>query len=293
MPHCLDTISPQIHRIGQGTFNQWTGPRRVIYDHELLLISSGECRTYIDGDVFTCHANDYIIKQPGVPHSSIQSSKSPVTFHWIHFDWDYHDSIKNTNNSLTCYLPGKPNLSLIRHAPEEVPKEWLHGAIHTPANSFQLFSRINERWNFGTPRERSSCRALMLELLIELLGEQTNYFPASKQTSAKHHRAEKIRSMLNRIIEQPTTEKLSLETQLSSLGYSYTHLCRIFKSTYGISPVTYLNNLRLERACMLLQDTELHITEIGERVGIANPAYFSRLFTKYIGKSPRDYRSTH
>ena len=291
MPHFLDTISPQVHRVGSGRFRQWTGPRRIIYDHELLLISEGECRTDVEGERVVSKAPAFIIKPPGRPHSAVQISREPVHFHWIHFDWNYHESIRTSSSQLICYLPGRPNLNLVREAPPEVPTELLHGPLRSPATAQQLFIRIQERWNFGTPRERSSCRALLLELLIEVLGEQQQYFPASRQHTQKNHTAEKIRSMLNRIVEDVSADKLSLESRLSSLGYSYPHLCRIFKAAYGISPVTYLNNARMERACMLLKDTEMLVADIAGQVGIPNPAYFARLFTKYTGTSPRQFRS--
>ncbi|GHC06386.1 helix-turn-helix transcriptional regulator [Cerasicoccus arenae] len=290
MPHFLDLISPHIHRVGQGSFNQWTGPRRIIYDHELLLISEGECRTTIDGEVFMNGANSYIIKPPRKPHSAVQTSRKAVTFHWVHFDWAYNDSVQYGNIPLVCYLPGTPNPTHLREAPDFIPSNILRGKIKAPATAFQLFSRLNERWNFGTPRERSTCRAIMMELLIEILGEQEDYFPSTNQNSNKNHTAEKVRNLLNIMVQDPTPDQFSLEVHMSKLGYSYPHLCRTFKKAYRISPVTYLNNLRMERASMLLRDTQISIADIASSVGVPNPAYFTRVFTKYSGKSPREYR---
>lgn len=290
MSHFLDYISPHIHRVGQGSFSRWTGPRRIIYDHELLLISEGNCRTDIDGEVFVNGANSYIIKPPRKPHSAVQASREKISFHWIHFDWVFHDSVQRGDIPLVCYLPGKPNPSLMRDAPSFIPQKTFHGNIQPPATVFQLFARLNERWNFGTPRERSTCRAILMELLIELLGEQHFYYPSTKQNSTKNHTAEKVRNLLNILIQDPQPYRYSLEVQMAKLGYSYPHLCRTFKKAYGISPVTYLNNLRMEHASMLLRDTELPITEVASAVGVPNPAYFTRLFTKYSGKSPREYR---
>jgi AraC-like DNA-binding protein len=286
----LDFISPQVHRINHNTFTHWASPRRVIYDHELLIISDGECLSDIDGERFVNGTNSFIIKPPGKPHSAVQTSKSQISFHWIHFDWVYHDAPPTDDKSLLCYLPAKPNPALIHHAPPEIPDTILHGPINSPAYALQLFARINERWNFGTPRERASCRALLLELLIELLGDQLDYFAPAAPEARNNHTAEKIRNLLNHVLDEPNSQRFSLQVRLSALGYSYPHLCRVFKKAYGISPITYLNNQRMERACMLLRDTETPISEIAESVGIDNPAYFSRLFAKYTRMSPRDYR---
>jgi AraC-like DNA-binding protein len=162
--------------------------------------------------------------------------------------------------------------------------------VQNKATTFELFQRLNDRWNYGTSAERSSCRAILLELLIEILGETERYFAPSPPQPEGGHLAGKVRNLLNHIADNDTTSRLSLEAHMEKLGYSYPHLCRAFKKAYGVSPVTYLNNTRMERACMLLRDTELRIAEIARSVGIPNPAYFTRLFSRYTGKPPREYR---
>ena len=290
MASYLDHISPHIHRVGEGDFSHWASPRRVIYDHELLLIREGECETDIGGERFIQGAGSYLIKPAGIPHSGVQISSGRISFHWIHFDWIFCDG-NDEGHSLMCYLPGKVDPSLIRRGPPQVPNGPLSGEIRSPALIFQLFSRINELWNFGTDRERASCRALLLELLIDLLGESANHFEEMKAGNREDQVAEKVRHHINHLLEDPTIRQFSLQTHLSKIGYSYPHLCRVFKKSYGISPLTYLNNQRIERACKLLRDTELPVSEIAQAVGVDNPAYFSRLFSKYTSQSPREYRS--
>ena len=54
--------------------------------------------------------------------------------------------------------------------------------------------------------------------------------------------------------------------------------------------LAYFNKLKIERACELLKKTDLKINQICYKIGIEDPFYFSRLFSKTIGMSPTKYK---
>lgn len=68
------------------------------------------------------------------------------------------------------------------------------------------------------------------------------------------------------------------------------HFSKIFKRIIGMRPNEYIQMKRVERAQTLLLTSHLSIAEIAERVGIGNLSQFSRLFTKRVHCSPREYR---
>ncbi len=72
---------------------------------------------------------------------------------------------------------------------------------------------------------------------------------------------------------------------------SESNLYASFKKYFGISPIAYLNHRRLSNAANKLLTTDDTIGEIGSSVGIKDPYYFSKLFKKSFGVSPRKYRS--
>lgn len=76
--------------------------------------------------------------------------------------------------------------------------------------------------------------------------------------------------------------------KLSSLSETRFHF--VFKSAIGISPMTYLKNLRMKKAQLLLFQSELSIAEVGERVGYPDVFHFSKIFKNTFSITPSGYR---
>lgn len=67
-------------------------------------------------------------------------------------------------------------------------------------------------------------------------------------------------------------------------------LARHFSATHGMSAHDYLERLRVERACLLLQTTYITVEEIGRSSGLESPSTFRRVFLKHTGTLPGEYR---
>ncbi len=68
-------------------------------------------------------------------------------------------------------------------------------------------------------------------------------------------------------------------------------LRNIFERVYGCTPLHYLWNIRIRKACFYLASTDLPIAEIAALTGFEDSNYFSRKFRQALGVTPRDYRS--
>ncbi|MBU0714478.1 MAG: AraC family transcriptional regulator [Verrucomicrobia bacterium] len=89
------------------------------------------------------------------------------------------------------------------------------------------------------------------------------------------------------------TARPDLLELLKLSGVSRTHFFRMFKSQTGTTPIEYVKRRRLREALLLLQESDLTIAEIGDKVGWPDPFYFSKLFKSEIGIPPSVYRLQH
>lgn len=83
---------------------------------------------------------------------------------------------------------------------------------------------------------------------------------------------------------------LTLSDIADSANVSENYLCRLFKRELEISPMQYLTQVRLSQAKRLLKISQYQVKEICDRVGINNPFYFDRLFKRYTGITPTEFR---
>ena len=87
---------------------------------------------------------------------------------------------------------------------------------------------------------------------------------------------------------EATTQQLAAGVNLSS-----SRLNTLFKRDVGTSPGRYLRALRMARARVLLERTNLNVREIMSTVGINDPSHFSRDFRRYHGVAPSKLREQH
>jgi AraC-like DNA-binding protein len=83
---------------------------------------------------------------------------------------------------------------------------------------------------------------------------------------------------------------LSLSDVADELGMTPGHLTTVVRRRTGRTVQEWIIERRMAEARNLLSDTELSVGEIARRVGISDPGYFSRLFRRTHGASPREWR---
>ena len=85
-------------------------------------------------------------------------------------------------------------------------------------------------------------------------------------------------------------QKLSLEDIAGHVGYSPSHFEQVFLKKTGQTPLNYFNQLKIQKACQLLDFSELKIKEIAEELGFYDQYHFSNVFFKQIGEPPTQYK---
>jgi len=92
-------------------------------------------------------------------------------------------------------------------------------------------------------------------------------------------------------IQQNQGEDISLGQVAKAVNTSTFYFCKLFKKATGVNFTEYVSRVRIEKAKNLLLNPNLRISEIAYEVGFQSLTHFNRVFKKFIGQSPTDYRA--
>ncbi|WP_310499862.1 helix-turn-helix domain-containing protein [Paenibacillus qinlingensis] len=100
-------------------------------------------------------------------------------------------------------------------------------------------------------------------------------------------------SFITDYIEKHYEQDLYLEVIAGEIGLSAKYVSRMFKESTGTNISDYISLVRIAKARELLVNTDMKISDIADKIGIFSRTTFLRLFKKYEGISPNEYRSAH
>ena len=130
---------------------------------------------------------------------------------------------------------------------------------------------------------------ICLTLLMQIVGQLSRIYTEMETSTSRSFL--RLAQVLQHI-ETHYTDDLKLEDLARAAGMSNRTLQRYFQETFAMSPIHFLNRLRVGNACKELVRGNSTITEVAESVGIVDSNYFSRLFQQLVGISPSAYRKT-
>lgn len=86
------------------------------------------------------------------------------------------------------------------------------------------------------------------------------------------------------------SDNFSIENLAEMLGVSSSYFNRLFVKEMGMTPLSYLNNLRISHSTFLLSDTLLPVNDVAKKCGFSCGNYFCKVFRKALGYSPSEFR---
>lgn len=235
-------------------------------EHILIYCTRGGGWGEFGGQYVMVGPGEALIIPAHTPHSYGAELTDPWSIHWVHFQGSEGDYLAR--------LLSDPPRTLMVDA-------------HCGTAVEALFRECYDVFVGGFVLTRLIFSAKILHRLLGELFFNNSAFSAGARSS-RFHSIETTLGYLRANMER----SLTLAEMAAHAGLSESHFSRIFKEQTGHAPLDYFILLKMQHASTLLAVTSMPVREVATAVGYADPYYFSRLFKKVIGVSPRAYRDT-
>ncbi len=263
-----DPILDALHISAMGYYpkaeNHFRSRQEPISDFVLIYCVAGEGWFELMGERYRVPSNSFFILPAGIPHSYAADTSKPWTIYWVHFQGSLAESYASLPERVCRIEP--TSKSRIRERNE-------------------LFEEIFNSLDRGLSADSLRYASALFHHYLATL----KYIPEYRGTSASGEQGDIVEATIH-YLEENVEKSLTLQQMAEYAGISASYLSAVFKKRTGLAPLTYFNHLKIRHACRLLTDTDMKMNMICHKVGISDPYYFSRLFSKVIGMSPSEYR---
>ncbi|MEH6583242.1 MAG: AraC family transcriptional regulator [Halioglobus sp.] len=233
-------------------------------DNLLLYCVEGHGNLQTGGQSLAVTSGDLVLLPQGLAHSYAADEGQPWTLYWVHFQG------VSTRIFLEYlgYREGRP-------------------LVH-PGISPALLAAFNSLLAVRRTGYSSSAfinAANQLRHLITQFAMETGRQQAGQPSALD---LDSIQAYMQDNIDQ----QIDLQALASVAHLSKFHFSNRYRALTGYSPIKHFLHMKIEYACQLLDSSEMSVKAIAANLGYSDPLYFSRLFSKTMGMSPRAYRNS-
>lgn len=273
----LNVLTKDLYPLAFGHYIEAAGhkAKRDNHSDHLLILCVGGCgeisfvqeeKGYKQEQKKTLTSGQALLLPKGTAHKYHANKNKPWTIYWVHLDGHLAEQF-------TLMLHANENAELIFDVPNlpEVLSEFE-----------QLLACRHATYQFNN-----------FVLASNILRKLFSYFIAQNQLPLSNESNQINLQIIDGYLEENINKQISLEQMAEVSGLSKFHFAKKFQKQTGVSPVRYFLESKIKHACELIDRTQLTIKEVSSRLGYDDPYYFSRLFKKIMGLSPKQYRQTN
>ena len=236
-----------------------------VKEHILIYCIEGEGKVKISDASFKINSGDFIIIPANNSHSYEANVYDPWTIYWCHFNGDQSQALMSALNKNNTSYKGN-----VVYSDERI----------------NLFNRMYQLLEKGYSLESLSFVNMIFPFFIG------SFLYKDKFNSALVQNKDLLVEQSIEFMQHNFDKSLSLADFAAQLNFSVSHYSSVFKNKTGYAPIAYFNQIKMQKASQFLHFTALRNKEIAAKVGVDDAYYFSRLFTKTMGISPKAYRQS-
>lgn len=262
-------------------------PRYIMSAHwhtewELIRIKSGTFQIFADDEEILAKAGDVILLRDSMLHHG-----TPNDCIYECFVFDLHGLFR-TNEFVKQHIRPVYRMEFLTN-------------VYYPADCYNAVTQFADAL-LETCSRGSDSKADRGLLQLSVIGYLCNlfsyilqnklYIPAPVESLQKTYRIGQLKAVLKHI-EQNYGSNITLNSLAAIAGMNPNYFCRVFQDITQKTPMDYVIYYRVEQATVMLSNTVLSITDIAIACGFFDHSYFSKIFKRIKGVTPRAYRKSH
>ncbi len=239
-------------------------------DYEFYFLIKGNRKYFLANKICDLTPGDVLLIKNGEPHQATLDTDLPYERYLIHITPKLMHTICKEYRELADFVHTR-SLKL-----KEETRDELMEIIHL------LKKEFDTRDDYSESMIKNHITRILL--LLHRAANQPGHEVALTEKNDI-----RLQNSINYILEH-YSENITLE-QCAKIAYmSPSHFSRLFHQLTSLSFKEYLNKIRIEKACEILQQRDVSITELALNVGFNSSSYFSQVFKSIAGTSPVTYR---
>jgi AraC-like DNA-binding protein len=257
----------------------------------LYFVRQGSGRHVINDVSYSVSRGDVYIMRPGSVHAYRQAEQ--LILDALYFTTDLFTSLEmDWLRATPGFLPLLVGDTASGRRADAGGGRLLHLNPAQYARITQLVDTLHAEWLLGDYGNALMTRALFMELLVHLTRFCGENVESEKGAAiVKAPKSEETLATALRFMEERFAEPLRIEQIAATVFLSADRFTEVFSAAMGRAPSDYLRHIRIEHAKLLLATTDMPITRIAAAAGFEQPSYFTHVFRKGAGVTPREYRA--
>lgn len=266
--------TPSREELNSSIYITWAGHRvctsehiigpRILNNYKIVYVIKGYGTLEQENKIFNIGPGDVFTLFPDVKHFYYANPSNPWEIMWVSFNGNVCKEIFRSINLM-------PDIPVLVGSFSQRLVDFLKKII----------------FNLGASDEPHALKStgflyLLFSEMLEISKQNNEIIDCNKK--------EDIIEKAMAFIELNYYHPIDVDLLCNHVNYSRSYFSRLFNKEVGQSVPDYINNIRMQKAKILLKNTELTIHEVAKSVGFDDQFYFSKLFKKMTGIAPTSYK---
>lgn len=234
-------------------------------EYLFIYCKSGRGWVEIEHKRYAIAENQFIILPPNIQHAYGASDADPWSIYWIHFRGSKAPFFADNYRQPTMITPSDES------------------RIEDRLDLFEeIYSTLNESTSLDHMHYANLCFSHFLGSFI--------FIDIFRRARRKKEYSENVMHRVMHFMNDNIESRLRLKDFAEFSGYSESYLYRKFLKETGYAPMDYFIRMKINKACILLIQTDMKINQIASKLGFRESQYFSRTFSHVMGISAMEFR---